>query len=172
MLFFIIIFSFFTTATAIYVVLSIKNFNPSASNNLFNPKNFRGLFQPTEKELRALEKAEKEAESAKTEEAKQLELQEKISKVEEFASVWNDSPTKRNTIEILYLASESGVEKVYIDVARLVLEFWNNDKIENLSASDLAQLLESHYWLIPTENRTSGVTFGLNQEIASLRRKS
>ena len=172
MLFFIIIFSFFTTATAIYVILSIKNFNPSASNNLFNPKNFRGLFQPTEKELRALEKAEKEAESAKTEEAKQLELQEKISKVEEFKSVWRDSPTKRNTIEILYLASESGVEKVYVDTATLVLDVWNSVKIENLSTSDLAQLLESHYWLIPTKNRTSGVSFGLNQEIASLRGKS
>lgn len=172
MLFFIIIFSFFTSATAIYVILSIRNFNPSANQNLFNPKNFRGLFQPTEKELRALEIAEKEAENTKTEEAKLLELQEKISKVNEFTLVWRDLPSKRNTIEILYLASESSVEKVYNDAAKSVLEFWHSGKIENLSASDLAQLLESHYWLIPDENRTSGVSFGLNQEIESLRRKS
>jgi hypothetical protein len=172
MLFFIILFSFFTTATAIYVVLAIKNFNPSGNRKLFNPKNFRGLFQPTEKELRALEKAEKEAESTKTEEAKRLELQEKISKVDEFTSIWRDSPSRRNTIEILYLASQSGVEQVYSQVANSILEFWNQDKIETLSADDLAQLLESHYWLIPAENRTSGVNFGLNQEIASLRLKS
>jgi hypothetical protein len=172
MLFFIIIFAFLTTVTAVYTVLAVKNFNPSANRKQFNPKNFRGLFQPTEDDIRAFEKAEKEAEQAKTDEMKRLESEEKISKVAEFIQIWNKLPSKRNTLELLYIASQSESAIVYRDAAKSVLESWNNGKIENLSAEDLAQMLESHYWLLPTEQRTSGIQFGLNQEIASLRRKS
>ena len=153
MLFFIITFAFLTTITAVYTVLAVKNFNPSANQKQFNPKNFRGLFQPSEEDIRAFEKAEKEAEQAKTDEVKRLESAEKISKVAEFMQIWRNLPSKRNTLELLYIASQSENEVAYNDVAKSVLESWHNGKIENLSAEDLAQMLESHYWLLPTEQR-------------------
>jgi hypothetical protein len=172
MLLFIIIFSFCTTVTAAYALLAFKNFNRSTNQNTFNPKKFRGLFQPTEEEIRASEKAEKEIEQAKTGEAKRLELEEKISKVVESIDVWRKLPSRRNTLELLYVASKSENGRVYSDAAKSVLESWQNGKIDDLSAEDLAQILESHFWLLPDEQRTSGINFGLNQEIASLRRKS
>jgi hypothetical protein len=130
------------------------------------------LFQPTEEDIRAFAKAEKEADKAKTEEAKRMESEEKISKVTKFMSVWRELPSRRNTLELLYVASQSENGNVYNDVAKSVLESWKNGKINDLSAEDLAQILESHFWLLPSEHRTSGINFGLNQEIASLRRKS
>jgi hypothetical protein len=172
MIFFIIFLSFCATATAVYIFLAFKNFDRYGNNYTLNPKNFHGLFQPTEEELRAFEKAEKEADKAKSEEAKRLESEEKISKVIEFMSNWREMPSRRNTLELLYIASQSENGNVYNKAAKSVLESWNEGKISDLSAEDLAQILESHFWLLPSEQRTSGIGFGLNQEIASLRRKS
>jgi hypothetical protein len=172
MLFFIIIFAFLTTATAAYAVLAFKNFDPSKNQKKFNPKNFRGLFQPTEEDIREFEKAEKEAAQAKTDEVKRLESAEKLSKVAEFMQIWRELPSRRNTLELLYIASKSENGEVYNDAAKSVLASWHKGEINDLSAEDLAQMLESHFWLLPTEQRTSGNSFGLNQEIADLRRKS
>jgi hypothetical protein len=172
MIFFIIFLSFCATATAAYVFLAFKNFDRHGNNYTLNPKNFRGLFQPTAEEIRASDKAEKEVTEAKTEEAKRLESAEKISKVVESVELWRALPSRRNTLELLYVASQSEDGNVYGDAARSVLESWQSGKINDLSAEDLAQMLESHFWLLPSEQRTSGVSFGLNQEIASLRRKS
>lgn len=172
MIFFILFLSFCAAATAAYVFLAFKNFDRTGSNYTINPKNFRGLFQPTEEDIRAFEKAEKEADKTKSAEAKRLESEEKISKVAEFMMIWRELPSRRNTLELLYIASQSGNATVYRDVAKSILESWQNGKINDLPALDLAQMMESHYWLLPSEQRTSGITFGLNQEIASLRRKS
>jgi hypothetical protein len=172
MIFFIIFLSFCATATAAYVFLAFKNFDRHGNNYTLNPKNFRGLFQPTEEDIRAFNKAEKETAKAKTQETKLLESEEKVSKVAGFMTIWRDLPSRKNTLELLYIASQSENATVYNDVAKSVLESWYNGKINNLSAEDLAQMLESHFWLLPGEQRTSGISFGLNQEIASLRRKS
>jgi hypothetical protein len=172
MIFFIIFLSFCATATAAYIFLAFKNFDRNGNNYTLNPKNFRGLFQPTAEELRKYDKAEKKLEQAKSDESKRLESAEKISKVVEFMTIWRDSPSRRNTLELLYIASQSESGTVYGDAAKSVLESWQNGKINDLSAEDLAQMLESHFWLLPSEQRTSGISFGLNQEIASLRRKS
>ncbi len=172
MIFFIIFLSFCATATAAYVFLAFKNYDRKGNNYTLNPKNFRGLFQPTVEDIRAFEKAEKEADNAKTAETKRLESEEKISKVAKFMQIWRDLPSRKNTLELLYIASQSENGTVYSDVAKSVLESWHKGKINDLSAEDLAQMLESHFWLLPSEQRTSGMSFGLNQEIASLRRKS
>ncbi len=172
MIFFIIFLSFCATATAAYIFLAFKNYDRHGNNYTLNPKNFRGLFQPTVEDIRAFEKAEKEFAKAKTQETKRLESEEKISKVAKFMQIWRDLPSRKNTLELLYIASQSENALVFSDVAKSVLESWHKGKINDLSPEDLAQMLESHFWLLPSEQRTSGVSFGLNQEIASLRRKS
>lgn len=172
MIFFIIFLSFCATATAAYVFLAFKNFDRHGNNYTLNPKNFRGLFQPTEEDIRASEKAEKEMGKIKTEETKRLESAEKISNAVKSMQVWRDLPSRKNTLELLYVASQSEDATVYGDAAKSVLESWQSGEVTGLSPEDLAQMLESHFWLLPSEQRTSGISFGLNQEIASLRRKS
>jgi hypothetical protein len=133
------------------------------------PPQFRSLFEPNEEEIRALEREEKARIAAqKDEKAKRVSAQ-KQEKVRKFQEIWASAPDKKNTIELIYLASESESGKIFSEIAENVVKLWQAKKIEDFSGDDLAQILESHFWLLPNEERTSGVSFWLKQEIAGLR---
>lgn len=133
------------------------------------PPQFRSLFAPNEEEIRALEREEKTLIAAqKDEEAKRVSA-EKLEKVRKFQEIWILSPDKKNTIELIYLAAGSESGKIFSEIAESVVKLWQAKKIEDFSGDDLAQILESHFWLLPNEERTSGVSFWLKQEIAGLR---
>lgn len=174
MLFLLTILIVAAVVASIAVLLKTQKNRQTLTSN--NPKEFelpeyRSLFEPDEAEIRAFEQAEKaKAEAEKREEAKRI-LAEKAEKVREFQAVWQDLPNKKNTVELLYLASQSENGEVYLTAATEILEFWKEEKIVGFSAHDLADILESQFWLLPSEQRTSGVRFWLNQEIAGLRRK-
>ena len=174
MLFLLTILVVITAVVSIAVLLKVQKNRQSLSTN--NPKElelpkFRSLFEPDEAEIRAFEKAEK----AKADEENRQELNrisaEKAKKVSEFQTIWCELPNKKNTVELLFLASQSGRGEIYSRAANEIVEFWKEGKIIDLSAHDLAEILESHFWLLPSEQRTSGVKFGLHQELAGLRRK-
>lgn len=130
---------------------------------------FRPLFEPGREELRA-EAREKDAEAAVAEAAEaKLKLDTKIDKLKAFREEWRAAPTRKNTVELLYLASQCESGKIYSETAHEAAKLWKNGQIENLSADDLSQLLESHLWLLPAGERTSGVSFSIQHEIADLR---
>jgi hypothetical protein len=133
---------------------------------------YRPLFEPAEDELRAEASAEakkvKEIESQES--LKQAE--EKLAKFEELRQTWAQSPTRGSTINLLYEASQIADGTVYLETCERILTSWHAGEIADLSADDLAQLLESHFWLLPDSQRTPGVSFRLKQEIAGLRRES
>ncbi len=81
-------------------------------------------------------------------------------------------PTKENTIELFRLAVESESAEIFSQTAENVIQVWRTGKLKSLTANDLAQLAESHLWLLPQEERTLGAVFWLKQEIADLRRKA
>jgi hypothetical protein len=81
MIFFIIFLSFCATATAAYIFLAFKNYDRHGNNYTLNPKNFRGLFQPTEEDIRAFEKAEKETAKAKLPKQNVLNQKKKYRKL-------------------------------------------------------------------------------------------
>lgn len=173
MLFLLTILVGLSAVVSIAVLLSFKKKRNNLSTNYPNelePPQFRSLFEPDEAEIRAFKKAEK----AKIEAEKRLELQrilaEKAEKVDEFQKIWQNAPTRKNTSELLFIASQSENSEIYSETADEVLKFWKAGKLVELSANDLAEILESHFWLISSEKRTSGVKFGLYQELADLRR--
>ena len=134
-------------------------------------ENFRPLFQPTEDELRAAEREEKAlAEAKKADEARRI-LVEKAEKVTEFEKSWRSAPDRKKTIELLFLASESESAKTFSDISEKVIKLWRENRIENLTARDLADLLDSHFRILPQQERTSGVLFWLKEEIQNLRRE-
>ncbi len=174
MLFLLTILVVLAAVVSIAVLLNFKKNRQTLSPN--NPKElempkFRSLFEPDEAEIRAFELEEKAKETAKKLEEFNQQLAEKSGKVREFQTVWQDLPNKKNTIELIQIASQSESGEIYSAVATEILEFWKEGKIVDLSAHDLADILESHFWLLPSEQRTSGVKFGLHQELAGLRRK-
>lgn len=145
----------------------------SENQHQFNKtNNYRPLFAPTDEEISAFELEESlKAEAKKKDEARQLSTK-KTENVRQFRKVWLNEPNKGNTIELLRLASESKSAQYFSETAENIIEFWNDRKIKNLTAEDLADLLDSHFRTLPQQERSSGALFWLKQEITSIRRKS
>ena len=137
----------------------------------FEAENFRPLFAPTDDELRAAAREEKaRAEAKKADEARQI-LIEKAEKATEFARAWLLAPDRKKTIELFFLASESESAETFSEISENVIKLWRENRIENLTAQDLADLLDSHFRILPQQERTSGTLFWLKEEIQALRRE-
>lgn len=137
-----------------------------------NAENFRPLFAPTDEDIRAFEREEREKLLAKEREEARRLTEEKIEKVYELEKNWRTSPDKKATAKLLFSASELGNAKIYGEIAESVIKIWREDKLGNLSAQDLAELLDSHFRILPQQERTSGAIFWLREEIEKLRSKS
>lgn len=118
-------------------------------NNLA-AENFRPLFAPSDEDVRSFEAEEKARLAVKLSDEQDQILAEKFAKLEEVRQNWRASSNRANTIQVLYGASQTEQAQVYIEVSENVLEAWRAGKIADLTADDLAQLLESHFWLLPT----------------------
>lgn len=140
--------------------------------NTLSAEKFRPLFAPDDDDIRRSEREVKAKQQAKLREENRRLLDEKTKTVKDFQKSWLKAPNRRNTIELLKLASQGESGNLYADAAEQILKKWQAGEIGGLSAADLAQMLESHFWLLPVEERTSGVRFRLNQTIAGLRPNS
>jgi hypothetical protein len=170
----------FTILVVLSAIITISVLRKTQTNRKTlsseNPReiepHFRSLFEPDAEEIRAIELEEKaKAAARENEETRQIAAQ-KEEKVRQFQQIWLSAPDKKNTIELIYLAAQSESGKIFSEIAESVVKLWQEKKIEDFSGDDLAQILESHFWLLPMEERTSGVSFWLKQEIAGLRQSS
>lgn len=130
----------------------------------------RPLFQPTEEDLR-LEKIENEK-RIKESETREMEAAEAV-KVIDFGQrlkIWHSSPNKNSIADLL--VSADGSAGLFADAAESIYDAWQAGEVSNLSAGDLAQMLESHFWLVPAEKRTPGVGFRVQRLLSSLRSAS
>lgn len=90
---------------------------------------------------------------------------------EKFIESWKRSPDRNTTAKMLHVAALSGDARVYQQAIETTLEFWRDGRVPALKASELRQLAESEYWLLPAESRNSGAGFTLKQMLARLRRE-
>jgi len=95
-----------------------------------------------------------------------------LAKLEELRHTWGENPTKRDAVTMLGLAAETGSASTYSSVAGDVIREWRAGRINGLSSADLAELIESHLWLLPSEEKISGAGFVIKQEISTLRSKN
>ena len=171
MLFLFTILVVLSAVAALAILAKRRNSNLLEQNppKNFAAPNYRPLFAPTEDELRAEAREEKaEAEAKKAEESR-LILVEKAEKVSELEKAWASAPDRKRTIELLFLASESENAETFSDISQNVIKLWRENRIENLTAQDLADLLDSHFRILPQQERTSGALFWLKEEIERLR---
>jgi hypothetical protein len=162
-----------SAASLLFIFVKRRNSNLLEQNPPKNlsAANFRPLFEPDEDDLRAFEREEKALEDAKkADEARQV-LVEKAEKASELKKTWSASPDRKRTIELLFLASESENAKFFSEISENVIKLWRENRIENLEARDLADLLDSHFRILPQQERTSGELFWLREEIENLRRE-
>ena len=128
--------------------------------------NLRPLFQADEEEVRADEPVDADVIEA---EPVDDESEKKLAKLEEIQQTWSANPDKRNTLELLAAAAETGVGEMYAGVVGEVAARFRNRELTGISALDLADLLETHLWLLPSQERMSGKGYLVKQEVSKLR---
>lgn len=128
--------------------------------------NLRPLFGQDEEEVRGSEAANAEVIEAEPVDDDQ---EKKLAKLDELRQAWGANPDKRNTIELLAAAAETGVGEMYAGIAGEVAARFRKRELTEISAADLADLLETHLWLLPARERMSGEGFFVKQEISKLR---
>lgn len=172
MLFLLTFLGLISVVVAISILLtSRKTLNSSEIKEIQEIRPYRSLFEPDEDEIRVIEREEKMRLKAENEQKKEDLLKEKAEKVFEFQKIWNQEPNRKNTIELIILSAQSESGELFSKTAENVLNLWKENRIENLSASDLADLLDSHFRILPQQERTSGALFWLKEEIAELKRQ-
>ena len=133
---------------------------------------FRSLFEPDADELRAIERENENRLLAKLAAEERLLKVEKAEKARRFREKWQTAPDKKTTAELLVAAAQSESAEMFSETAENVIELWRAGRIENLTAPDLADLLDSHFRLLPQQERTSGAIFWVKREIMKLRSRS
>ena len=116
-------------------------------------------------QLRALEREELKMLQEQGAAEREKERQKTLASFEEFRQTWRELPSRANTVELLFQASELERGDVYLDTVDELL----HKRSDVFDDDEIAQLVESHFWLLPQSERTPGVTFTINRELAALR---
>lgn len=134
-------------------------------------ENLRPLFAPSDEEMRAFESDERARLKAEAEIERAAVVARQNAAVAEAVELWRGSPDRTSTVSLLVAAARSDSANVFGKITSEVLLVFNEQGIAGVSHSDLAALLDSHFRLLPQQERSAGVLFGIKQEIAELRRK-
>jgi hypothetical protein len=86
-----------------------------------------------------------------------------------FQDALENSAGKKDAIRFLHLAALSRSAEIFSDSVESVIKLCREDKLEGFTQTNLIQLAESQFWLLPTAEKTSGAAFLLKQKLAKLR---
>lgn len=98
-------------------------------------------------------------------------LRANIRLAELAIEAWKYEPTKRALAETLHVAALSDDAQTYQAAVDLAVEYWRSGRLPRLSSEDLIALVESQYWVLSSEARSSGAGFALKQGLAGVRRE-
>lgn len=97
------------------------------------------------------------------------ELPANVAFIERFQDALKNSLEKRDAIRFLHFAALSQSAQIFFDSVETVMEMCREDRLKDFNQSNLIQLAESQFWLLPPAEKTSGAGFLLKQELAKLR---
>jgi hypothetical protein len=98
-------------------------------------------------------------------------LRANIRMAELVIEAWKNEPTRRATAEALHIAALSDDATTYQAAVEAAIEYSRSGRLPQLSAEDLIALVESQYWALSSEARSSGAGFALKQRLAGVRRE-
>jgi len=100
------------------------------------------------------------------------EREKKLAKLDDLRQTWLANPNRRDAASLLLTASECGIAAVYSDVVTEVVREWDAGRLDGMSAATLANLIETHLWLLPQNEKMSGDAYVVKQEISALKAKN
>ena len=99
------------------------------------------------------------------------DLRANIRLAELVIEAWKNEPGRRATAEALHIAALSDDATTYQAAVELAIEYSRSGRLPELSAEDLIALVESQYWALSSDARSSGAGFALKQRLAGVRRE-
>ena len=84
---------------------------------------------------------------------------------------WQKSPSREGTAKAVHFAALSDDAGLYGGTVELVLEFWRDGKLANVSADELRALFDGEFWILSARTRSSGAGFVLKRTLANARRE-
>ena len=128
---------------------------PEEQRGLFSDFRVNQLRPTTEKQLSEGPKVDVET------------FQEAIKAIKAF----QESPNRTTTINLLHIAALADDAKNYGRAVELVMMFWRDGTLSDLSARELQALFNSEYWVLSSRTRTSGAGFVLKETLSSANRE-
>jgi len=80
---------------------------------------------------------------------------------------FQQSPDRSSTTKLLHIAALSDDAKNYGRAIELVLMSWRDGSLADLSAVELHALINSEYWLLSSNTRSSGAGFVLKRTLST-----
>ncbi len=96
---------------------------------------------------------------------------ETFQKAMKAIKAFQESPNRTTTINLLHIAALADDAKNYGRAVELVLMFWRDGSLSDISARELQELFNSEYWVLSSRTRTSGAGFVLKETLSSANRE-
>lgn len=103
--------------------------------------------------------------------ARGTDLRVNVRLAESFLEVWKRWPDRNSTAKALHFAALSDSTALYQQAIESATELWRAGHLSNVTAEELWQLIESEYWVLSAQSRSSGAGFILKRAIANCRRE-
>jgi hypothetical protein len=87
-----------------------------------------------------------------------------------FIETWQSAPSRKLTSDMLHIAALSDDAETYEEAIEMALLFWRNNAFR-MTAEELRSLIESEYWVMTNDARSSGAGFMLKRKLAEARRE-
>jgi hypothetical protein len=91
------------------------------------------------------------------------------AELEAARRAWLADPGRKTTAQLIKLATETKRADTFAETANEIVRVHRERRISGLTDNDVAALLDSHYLLLPVNERSSGAIFWIKEEIAKLR---
>jgi len=103
--------------------------------------------------------------------ARSEDLRSNTKLAESLIEAWKTSPGEIPLAEVLHIAALSDDAAAYRKACETALQFWRTNSLPYTSAKTLYALIESQYWVLAPQARSSGAGFVLKQTLAEARRE-
>jgi hypothetical protein len=150
---------------AIAIYLWQKPANQTQTIELPPPEQRRSLFgeaPPEPEPAQLLPPADADATMLKTDQTK--------AEAEALIESFSASADKDSAVRMLHTAALSDDAEIYQRAVELALRAWREQKLNDLSATDLQALFTSEFWVLSSGTRSSGAGFVLKRALSSARR--
>ena len=94
-----------------------------------------------------------------------------VALAEAAIASWLRSPDRNSTSKALHFAALSDDVDVYGRAVDHALKLWREEKLRDISPTELRALFEGEFWILSSRSRSSGAGFVLKRTLASARRE-